>query len=295
MTKDKILLSVVLATRNEEANIGDCIRSVRGIADEIIIVDEESTDKTREIAKSLGANVYIEPHHEIFHITKQKAIDNASGKWILQLDADERVTQELSYEIAKVIKMHDTALDNYISDITKLPKYNLFKRHQKLVEERDGKIGTNSGQICAFFIARKNLFLGKYLTYGGTYPDGVIRLVRNGYAKFPAKDVHEQMEINGRVEWLMSDLLHLDSPTFTKYLSRNSRYIDLLAKELMENKKSKNISNFISYFFVKPISWFLVTQIRHKGVLDGWRGILFSFFSALRFPRGYYRYLKNNK
>ena len=98
-------LSVVLATFNEESNIGDCLSSVKDIADEIIIVDGSSTDKTVEIAKSFGARVVVTENHPIFHINKQKALDLAKNIWVLQLDADERVTKKLSEEILKVVNM----------------------------------------------------------------------------------------------------------------------------------------------------------------------------------------------
>lgn len=88
----KKTLSVVLATRNEEENLGRCLESVKSLADEIIVVDEYSTDKTVEIAKKYGAKVFLEPHHDNFHVTKQVALEKATGDWILQLDADEVVT-----------------------------------------------------------------------------------------------------------------------------------------------------------------------------------------------------------
>ncbi|KKU80346.1 MAG: Glycosyltransferases involved in cell wall biogenesis [Candidatus Amesbacteria bacterium GW2011_GWA2_47_70] len=84
-----VILSVVLATRNEEANLTRCLEAVKSIANEIIIADEQSTDKTVGIAKKFGAKVISVPHQENFHITKNIAIDAARGDWILQLDADE--------------------------------------------------------------------------------------------------------------------------------------------------------------------------------------------------------------
>jgi len=85
-------ISVVLATYNEENNLSECLESVKNLADEIVIVDGSSTDKTVEIAKKYGAKVQITTNHPIFHINKQKAIEAASKEWILQLDADERVS-----------------------------------------------------------------------------------------------------------------------------------------------------------------------------------------------------------
>ena len=96
-------LSVALATYNEEDNISDCLDSVKNIADEIVMVDGFSNDKTVEIAKSFGAKVIVRKNPKIFHINKQKALEAATGDWILQLDADERVTPALAKEIRAVI------------------------------------------------------------------------------------------------------------------------------------------------------------------------------------------------
>lgn len=282
-------LSVVLAVFNEENNLGDCLESVKKIADEIIIVDGGSNDRTVEIARPFGAKIIETDNPPIFHINKQKALKEASHEWILQLDADERITPVLCLEIKKVIEMNKEELSDYED---KLPNKDLFLRHQKLIEERDGRVGDKEGEFSAFFIPRRNFFLGKYLKYGGTYPDPAIRLIKRGKAFFPAKDVHEQMSVSGKVGWLQNYMLHIDSPTFARYLKRNSRYINLISDELKEKKIEKNIGNFLTYIFIKPVWWFLLTQIRHKGFLDGWQGIVFSFFSALRYPRAYVRYVK---
>lgn len=284
-------LSVALATFNEEANIGKCLESVKDITDEIVVVDGGSTDKTVEIAKSYGAKVIETDNPPIFHINKQKALEASKNEWILQLDADERLTRELADEIAKVIKMDDE--HRYLYQNT-LNNKELFLRHKKLLEIRDGSIGTGEGSYTAFFLPRLNFFLGKFLKYGGVYPDGVIRLVKKGKALFPCKSVHEQIVIEGKVGWLQNDLLHFDSPTFSRYLERNSRYISLISDELGKDRVKKNLIQFIIFFVLKPIHWFFLTQIRHKGILDGWQGIVFSFFSALRFPRAYFRYLKES-
>ena len=195
---------------------------------------------------------------------------------------------EVAKEIQKVIAMSDEEIVAYQE---KLPNKTLFLRHQKLLEERDGHIGKD-GAYAAFFFPRLNYFLGKYLRYGGVYPDGVIRLVQKNKAHFPCKSVHEQIEVNGKVGWLQNPLYHKDSPTFKRYIMRNNRYVSLIAKELQDEKVGKDPFTMINYLIIKPLSWFLLTQIRHKGILDGGQGIIFSFFSALRFPRAYIQYLK---
>lgn len=284
-----IRLSIALAVYNEENFLESCLKSVQEIADEINIVDGGSSDKTVEIAKRFKANIQITDNPKIFHINKQKALEMCKGDWILQLDADEVVTKELSEEVVKVISMTREQLDAYQEN---LPKRQLFLRHQKLLEERDGQIGEKNGDYAGFFLPRANYFLGKYLKYGGVYPDGVIRLVKNGQAFFPCKSVHEQIVVKGRVGWLGNNLIHLADADFKRYLARNSHYINLLVEELRLNKISISPLQALNYFFIKPTAWFLMTQIRHKGILDGYQGIIFSFFSALRFPRAYFRYLK---
>lgn len=284
-------LSVVLATFNEESNLPECLESVKDFADEIIVVDGSSTDKTVEIAKKFGAKVLVKDNPPIFHINKQKAIDQASSDWILQLDADEHVSLELKEEIKKVISLPEKELEVYQNN---LPNRQLFRRHQSIIEKRDGAIGSQ-GPYCAFFIPRLNYFMGKYLRYGGVYPDGVIRLFKKGKAYLPAKDVHEQMVVKGKVGWLQNPLYHKDSPTFKRYLQRNNRYTDILASHLKNDNIEVNPLNSINYLIIKPIWWLLLTQIRHKGILDGRQGFIFSFFSSLRFPIAYLKYLKIRK
>jgi len=304
-------LSVVWATKNEAENISRSIKSVKDIADELIIFDEYSEDRTEDIAKRLGARVYKNKHVNNFHETKQLAIDKAKGNWILQLDADEVATPDLAEEIKGLIQLSNEKLlkrvlkypvqtsippvTSHQSPVTKKTLL-LFARHQQLIERRDGRIGKPTGKIVAFFIPRVNMFMGKPLIHGGVYPDGVIRLIKRGYARLPAKSVHEQMEIDGEVGWLVNPLEHYDSPTFARYISRNNRYTDLMAKEFKSKFKSKiNILDTMNLLTFKPFTEFLNLYFRHKGVLDGYRGFIWSFFSAMRFPISYIKYLNLDK
>ncbi len=313
---NKIRLSVVLATRNEQENILRCLESVKQIADEIIVVDEESTDKTRRIAEKFGAKVFTEKHEPIFHKTKQKALDLAKGEWILQLDADERVTPALAKEIQEVTKFENNQIIREQFERKRKEKYELYElflRHQNLIKKRalretqgkkglvqkqgaSGPVGPPArGELVAFFIPRKNFFLGKPLIHAGVYPDGVIRLVKKGKAHFPSKSVHELMEIDGEVGWLFSDLEHHDSPTFNRYLDRANRYTDLTAKEYKESGMPINYFVLFYFSFVKPSFTFLNLYIRHKGFLDGMRGFVWSLFSALHFPLAYFKYWQTQK
>ena len=250
-------ISVAIATFNEEKNIKRCFDSVRQLADEIVVVDGGSNDKTVKIARELGAKVFVTDNPLIFHINKQKAIDKCNGDWILQLDADEEVSKELKEEIFKKLQN------------SKTPKL----------------------QVVAYFIPRENYFLGRWLRKGGQYPDYVIRFFRNGKAYLPCKSVHEQMQVKGKVGYLKGHLLHFTAPTFSRYLRNANRYTNLLAQEIREREKKNYFLDFFLYLIIKPLHWFLSTFLRHKGFLDGWQGFLFSLFSALRFPVSYIKYL----
>lgn len=252
MTKQT--LSVVLAVYNEEKNLGDCLKSITKIADEIVIVDGGSTDKTVEIALKYGAKVIETDNPPIFHINKNKAIDAATSNWILQLDADERVSPELAKEIIKTIN--------------------------------------NENSFDGYWIPRRNFFLNRFLTKGGQYPDYTMRLYQRGRGRLPAKDVHEQAVIDGKAGYLKNDLLHFRDITFSKYWEGLQRYTNLLAIQTGNSGISKGPLQFVNYFFIKPLIWFIKTYLRHKGFMDGLEGLIFSFFSALRFPIAYFKYLR---
>lgn len=257
-------ISVVIATYNEEKNLGDCLNSVKDLAGEIIIIDGGSTDKTVNIAKQFHAKVFITDNPSIFHINKQKAIDKATKDWTLQLDADERVTPSLRDEI---------------KDQISLPR------------RQAGRIKDND--VSGYWIPRKNWFLGRFLMKGGQYPDYTLRLYQRGKGKLPQKDVHEQAVVEGKIGYLHNPLVHIADPEFKRYLMRWNRYTDLLATELQK----KHVSIFAApvYLFIKPIQWFFLTYIRHKGFMDSWQGFVFSFFSALRFPASYLKYWRLHK
>lgn len=236
-------LSIVLATYNEEKNIAKCLNSIKSVADEIIVVDGSSEDKTREIARSLGAKVTKVKNIPMFHTNKQKAIDLAKGNWILQLDADEIVSEELLEEVKKTISVST--------------KYN------------------------AFFIPRKNFFLGRWLKKGGQYPDKVIRFFKRGKAHLPQKSVHEQMIVKDGVGNMKGHLIHYTAPTFSRYMTNANRYTSLTATELERKGTRINVISVVNYLLLKPTITFFKIYIRHKGVMDGFEGFVFALFSGL--------------
>jgi len=243
-----IHLSVAIATFNEEDKIADCLKSVYGWADEIVLVDGTSSDKTVEIAKKYKAKVSVVANNPMFHINKQIAIDQCVGDWILQLDADEVVSLELKKEIMKIIQ--DSKSNGY-------------------------------------WIPRKNFFLGRFLMKGGQYPNFILRLFRNGKGRLPCKSVHEQIIVSGSVGYLSSPLLHFSYPNFEHYIEHFNRYTDILADEIGIEAKNGKSPKLVDFLFLKPSFWFLKTYVRHKGLLDGVPGFIFSVSSAFRFPIAY--------
>jgi glycosyltransferase involved in cell wall biosynthesis len=254
--KKQILLSVTLATYNESKNIVRCLEAIKDIADEIIVVDGQSQDDTVKLTQKFKqAQVISTTNKPMFHINKQMGIDACKGKWILQLDADEVVTPELKKEILSIVKKNINDVDQN-----------------------------------AFWIPRKNYFLGTFLTKGGQYPDPTIRFYKNGKAHLPCKNVHEQAEVEGKIGWLKNDLEHYADTSFSLYLLRANRYTTLFANELKEKNTKINFLNFLEYYLYKPWWWFIKTYFRHRGYIDGFPGFVFSFFSALRFPIAYTKY-----
>lgn len=265
-------LSLCIAVFNEEKNIHYPLDSALDLVDEIIIVDGGSTDRTVEVAKSYGKKVQIilSDNPVMFHKNKQKAIEAAKGEWILQLDADEELTSELKKEIKSIIgnRLNQSGQSESVKTDT---------------DSTDSTDLTDSTTV-AYSIPRKNWFLTRFLEKGGQYPDYTIRLYRNGYAKFPCKDVHENVEVMGKVGFLKNPLLHYADPDFSRYLMRWDRYTTLEAEILAKNKTNNfSISQFLNFFLVKPFLTFFSMYFRHKGFMDGFPGFVFALFSSIRF------------
>ncbi|HZV91893.1 MAG TPA: glycosyltransferase family 2 protein [Caldimonas sp.] len=179
-------LSVILITKNESANIDACLASV-DFADEWIVVDSGSTDDTRERAARHGASVVVTDDWPGFGAQKQRALDRATGRWVLALDADERVTPELAASIREVVR-------------------------------------ADSAAPSAFELSRLSSFCGRWIRHGDWYPDRVLRLFRRGEARFSNDRVHERVIAGGQVGRLRGELLHLTMPTLADALAKMNRY-----------------------------------------------------------------------
>lgn len=271
-------ISVTLATYNEESFLEDCLKSVADWVDEIVIVDGHSTDKTVDIAKKYKAKVLLRENNPIFHVQKQIANEAAKSDWILQLDADERVPENLKKEIMLLLTGKSFGYSSWISPIKGFINkfFPIFRQPLRL---RKSAVG--------YWLPRTNFFLGKYLKNTGQYPDPVIRLFQRDKAYLPAKNVHEQMVVKGNVGWLKNDLLHYATPTFDRYLLREDRYSSLTANELKASKTKISFINTIIYLFLKPVTTFFRLYFRYRGFLDGFPGFVFSLYSGLHFAFAY--------
>jgi glycosyltransferase involved in cell wall biosynthesis len=211
-------LSVTIITLNEERNIRDCMESVKW-ADEIIVVDSGSTDRTVEISREYTDKVYNNPwpgHKE----QKNFAVSKSSNLWIFSIDADERVTPELSDFILK-------ELEN--------PHYDGYR------------------------FPRKNHFLGKWLRHGGWYPDHVLRLFRKDKGAFGGINPHDKVFVEGKVSTIPVPLFHYTYSSLSQYVAKQNSYSTAAAEAMAQKGKEihplfiplKTFWKFIETYMVK--------------------------------------------
>lgn len=249
-------VSVVLATHNEELNLEQCLAAVKDFADEVIVVDGESTDTTVALAKKLGARVISTTNKANFHINKQMAMDEAKNDLVLQLDADEVIDQEL---IQFIQELRDT----------------------------DSVTARQHASEVAWWIRRRNYFLGTFLKKGGQYPDPSIRLYRRGKARLPQKDVHELMVADGPVGWAEGHMLHYPTPHFSDYMRKFQTYTSFKAQQLFEKQEKISLTTGVNYLLIKPTVTFMSLFVRHKGFVDGIPGFVFALMSGLHHTISY--------
>ena len=240
------MLSIAIITFNEEGNIKDCLESVRW-ADEIVVVDSGSTDRTQEICRQYTDKVFT-LEWTGFADTKQKAVNLTTHPWVFVLDADERVTKELKDEILNIIK------DEYPSPIP-LPDIS-----------GEGARGRGDG----YYVPRKNYFAKKWIKHGGWRPDYTLRLFKKEKGSFEPREVHEAIMINGSTGYLKNPLKHYTYKNIADYLKRMERYSTLAAKELYKKGRRANILDII----FRPPATFIRMFLLQLGILDGIYGII---------------------
>lgn len=187
-------LSATVITLNEEQDLARCLNSLKDFVDEVIVVDSGSSDKTLEIAKKFGAKVF---HHKFSDFADQKnyALEKATGEWVLSIDADEEIPEELGKEIIDVISLNQKA---------------------------------------GFLIGRRNFILGGEIKYSRWSPDLHIWLWQKDKGKWKGL-VHEEVEVKGSVGLLKHSKLHYQDKTVEEFIAKNNKYSTLEAERLFDN------------------------------------------------------------
>jgi glycosyltransferase involved in cell wall biosynthesis len=236
MPPQRKTLSIAMIAMNEEANLPRTLESVKW-ADEIILVDSGSRDRTLEIAHSFAAKT---SYHQFGGHGEQKnvALDRCTSDWILLLDADEVLTPKLQQEIRNLLSGE--------------PKYD------------------------AYWIPRLNLYFGKWIRHGGFYPDPKLRLFKRGVARLSeGVGPHSTPQFAGPKGTLRSDMLHYAYPTMAIYLEHMDRYSSEIAQLLHQRgKDSRSLPAFIVNTVLNPIATFLYNYIFRLGFLDGREGLI---------------------
>jgi glycosyltransferase involved in cell wall biosynthesis len=241
------MLSVAIITCDEERNLPRTLASV-SFADEMIVVDSRSTDRTVEIAESFGAKVIVRDWPG-FAAQKNFAISQCTGDWVLSLDADEELSPELRAQLQRLLPTNPPA--------------------------------------DAYFIKRRNLFLGRWIRRGGYYPDAKLRLFRRSTAnfaqgpQFEERPVHETIVFDGESATLDFDLIHHAYPTLEGYLEHMDRYSTLGAQLLLDQGRVSR--SFIAFFWnvaFVPRLTFLYNYVLRLGFLDGREGLLLHLYHS---------------
>jgi len=203
-----VSISVVVITKNEQASIGRCLASIRW-ADEIVVVDSGSTDLTVDLCRATAAKITVTSDWPGFGSQKNRALDLATGDWVLSLDADEWVTPALAAEIGSAIARSDAP--------------------------------------AGFELPRLSSFCGRAMRHSGWWPDYVARLFQRGRARFSEDLVHERLVVDGRVARLTEPLQHESFRSLEEVIDKMNRYSSLGARMRAERGKGGSVAGAVAH------------------------------------------------
>lgn len=244
----RMTISAVIIVKNEEQHIRECLEVLRW-CDEIVVIDAGSYDKTASIARELGTVVYTRDMHDDFSGQRNFGLQKATGDWVLFVDADERVSEELRREVMQIVS-----------------------------GDRSDKERT--GSVTGYCVKRIDVMWGKELLHGETGNVNLIRLARRNAGKWVGT-VHERWMVHGATRQLQHPLYHYPHQTVSAFLTEINYYTDLRAKELHTAHMSVSWIDILLY----PTGKFFVNYVFKLGFLDGIPGIvvavIMSFHSFL--------------
>jgi glycosyltransferase involved in cell wall biosynthesis len=272
-----VKLSVVIITYNEEENIGRTLQSVQALVGngqgEILVVDSGSTDRTIEIAKSHKAKVFVE-EWKGYAAQKNSAIEKATGDWILSLDADEALDDDLQKALAGL--WESMSVHEKLRSEEKANPMILNDAWEEIEKYIDGK---SDGDLAGFWIKRKNYFLGRWIKHGGFWPDPKLRLFKRGAGAFEDRAVHEDLKVQGTTAQIKTGaLLHYAYPALSGYIDHMNHYSSLGAE--MAVAKRKRGFSFLN-IVLRPSLTFKYNYILRLGFLDGREGFLLNLYHAI--------------
>jgi len=244
--ESRATIAVCVITLNEEDRIGDCLASVAW-ADEILVVDSGSTDRTVAIARERGARV-IAREWPGYVAQKNFALEQAATDWVLCLDADERVSPRLAEQIR-------------------------------------GAVAAAPGSIAGYRMARKTFYLGRWILHGGWYPDWKVRLVRRGRARWGGIDPHDRLEPEGPVGTLAGDLEHRTYRDITDHLLTIDRFTSVAAGELHARGRGGALAGMLLNAPAKFVKMYLLKAGFLDGLPGFIVAVLGSYYVFLKYAK----------
>lgn len=235
-------LTAVIITKNEEKKINRCLASLKNVADEIVVIDDISTDATVEICKRFGAKVFINESKGNFDRQRNIGIENASGEWILQMDADEIIPEASGKRIREKI----SSPDNY----------------------------------AAFRLRRKNFFIGKPLSLFGE-DNYAVKLFKKGKASYIGKSVHETLQIDGLTGTLPVEIEHYPYNSIREVIERCNFYSDIESDVFLAETNSVSIKELKKRLIWKAVKLFWKLYIKKKGYKDGMHGLAWCIVNVI--------------
>lgn len=247
MTAGRPKLSVYVIAYNNEATIRACLESVAGWADELIVVDSHSTDATEKISREFTDRIFQHDFHG-FGRLRNEAVAHASHEWVFSLDTDEIATPELKAEIRGLLDRGPDA--------------------------------------DAYFVPRKNYFLGRWIRHCGWYPDyRQPQLFRRHKLRYRDEAVHEGAEVDGTTGYLREHVLQHPFQDVDHYLSKQDRYSNLMAERMASQGRRFHVHQLVTH----PCFTFFKMYVGRAGFLDGMPGLILSGLYA------YYTFIKYAK